>query len=456
MEHITQAFLTASSIHGLLPAGASIAVAWSGGLDSTVLLDLIARNAGFRGWKVTAVTVDHGLRDFRKELETTARYAARIGVEHHILTLEPHLKNRLEGRSIQEAARDERYGKLVEFAARYKLDRIALAHHRDDQAETILLQMLRGGGWSAGAGMDNLHRSLFARPLLALSRRELADYAAACDLPVVHDPTNASDRYLRNRVRSGLLPKLEEFSPGIAQTLARSASVFRIQHEALMGFADEALNPLMVTKGKSTEVAPISALAKGSRRQVLIHRLLQRVTGVSPELTHVMAVVELCRRQDGSSEVHLPGDWVVRRLYDRLQVAAESGADANWEIELTETGVVFFPGGRIELSRQEVPTEFDSIPETTAWFDCSSLPVPLLLRNWHRGDRMEPYGAHHSVLLSDLFGGNKVPRFDRAGYPVLTDCQRNVIWLPGIRRSRLYPAVPGTTAWRLDYRSTAK
>jgi tRNA(Ile)-lysidine synthase len=198
---------------GLWAPGQRVAVAVSGGLDSCVLLQLLIDTLRWHGASLSVVTVDHGTRkdsashaDF---VETLAR-AAQLPCERFSLHL---------GEGASEAAcRDARYACLAAVNA----DVVALAHHRDDQAETVLINLMRGTGPRGLAGMS-WKRGRYARPLLDVPRSEIDAWASARGLSWVEDPSNTDPRFLRNRVRHELLPLIESIRPGSTAAIARSA-----------------------------------------------------------------------------------------------------------------------------------------------------------------------------------------------------------------------------------------
>lgn len=194
--------------------GDAVAVAVSGGLDSVSLLRLLVDGAGVHGGRLSVVTVDHGTRPGSSE---DARFvealAASLGLGCTVVRLELG-----EGAS-EELCRRARYAALDALP----VDRVALAHHRDDQAETALLALLRGGGTRAIAGMS-WRRDRYVRPLLDLSRAELEAWARPSGVVWREDPTNTSPRFLRNRVRHELIPLFEALRPGAREALARAAT----------------------------------------------------------------------------------------------------------------------------------------------------------------------------------------------------------------------------------------
>jgi tRNA(Ile)-lysidine synthase len=206
-------------------AGDGVAVAVSGGADSLALLHALRVLAGPRGWRLAVLTVDHGLRPgSAADAAFVADHAKVLGLPARVLVLAPadlapHRRAGPEG-----AARAARFGALWPAADELGCRWLAAGHTLDDQAETVLLQLLRGAGPDGLAGMT-VRAGRLLRPLLRVRRAETRACCAAIGAAWREDPTNASDEFLRNRVRLELLPLLEELRPGATTTLARTATL---------------------------------------------------------------------------------------------------------------------------------------------------------------------------------------------------------------------------------------
>lgn len=263
--------------------GQRVAVAVSGGLDSVVLLDLLVRTAGVHGGVLSVVTVDHGTRpDSGDDAAFVVDLAGSLGLA--CVRVDAAL-----GAEASEA--DARSARLAAFDG-LDVDRVALAHHRDDQAETVLLGLLRGGGTRAVAGMA-WQRGRLVRPLLDVSRDQLRAYATDRRLTWREDPTNASPRFLRNRIRHELLPWIEAARPGAGAALARGAG-----HAA----EDDALLEALSVAEERHHDGGLSAAWVADGPAPLVRRALLRRL---PTLTSALidAIVEAARRGQGAVRV---------------------------------------------------------------------------------------------------------------------------------------------------------
>jgi tRNA(Ile)-lysidine synthase len=300
----------------LLAPGARVLVALSGGPDSTALLRALAalRRGGELG-ALHACHVDHQLRaGSAADASFCERLCDDLGV--------PLLRAAVDvapGASLQEAARRARYRALAAAAVRCSADLIATGHTLTDQAETVLLRLLRGAG-ARGLGGIPARRGKYIRPLIDRSRREVLDYLTAAGAAFLEDPSNASPRFLRNRVRHELAPALEALAPGAEQRLARVADLLRDDDRAL----ERAARRLVPRGASDAEAARLSGAPVAVQRRA-VRRLWRAATGSRRKLeaVHVEAVLKLI--EDGRrGPVALPGGRAAWCAGGRVRVGVTS------------------------------------------------------------------------------------------------------------------------------------
>ena len=296
-----------------LDPGAVVVVACSGGADSLALVAATVFEGRAAGWRVVGATVDHGLQ--AGSAERAARVVAQmaeLGVDE---TVTATVTVDAGGLGPEAAARQARYAVLEELAARLGAEAVLLGHTRDDQAETVLLGLTRGSGGRSLAGMRRSF-DVFRRPLLDVTRAETESACGAEGIEIWVDPHNSDPRFTRSRVRSTVLPLLEEeLGPGVAETLARTADQLRIDMDHLDDLADAALADLPAPP----PAAALAALPAAVRRRVL--RLLALRAGApAADLfhQHVLAVEALVTDWHGQRWVDLPGHLRALRRDDAL------------------------------------------------------------------------------------------------------------------------------------------
>lgn len=257
-----------SSLKAASPAAKRIGLALSGGLDSVVLLDTVCKAVKANSHDLTEVWVfhiHHGLQKSADQwLEFCERLAKKYQVHFDFRLL--HFANSAQG-NIEARARVERYDALTDLCIEHDVEDLLLAHHQNDQAETVLLQLLRGSGVAGLSGMP-LHRTnvnqgnpiTLWRPLLNQSRAELEAYAKEHKLRWVEDPSNQNTRYRRNAIRKEIIPKLEKIQPGAIANLARSAALLAQSQVLLDRLAKQ--DGKGIFQGNKLKLAPLLALAK--------------------------------------------------------------------------------------------------------------------------------------------------------------------------------------------------
>jgi tRNA(Ile)-lysidine synthase len=369
-----------------------VLVALSAGPDSTALLAALAhlRDAGEVA-AVAALHVDHGLRAGAEEDAACAAAAcARLGVPLACVRVVVGPGN------VQAAARRARYAALVREAERVGATRVATGHTRTDQAETVLLRLLRGSG-ARGLGGIPPRRGRFVRPLIDRSRLEGIRFLAGLGIAWREDPTNATPRYARNRLRLALWPEVLRLAPAAERALARAADLARADEHALAARARG-----LVGEETSVDLARLARVPEAVRRRIVL-ALWRNATGrrAGLEAKHVAAVLSLPRRA-GPGRTALPRGLEARCRYGRLELGAPRGRGA----PPLRSVVVPGPG------RYDVPPL--GVVEVAA-ARADRVPWPLALRTRLPGDRIRPEGGRGSKTLKRWLIDHKVPREDRDG-----------------------------------------
>jgi tRNA(Ile)-lysidine synthetase-like protein len=297
--------------------GSLVLAAVSGGADSLALLAGLAWEAPHGGLRAGVVHVDHGLQpDSGAQSVRVAAIARDLGVEeiHCLEGFHPVGPAGPEG-----SARAARYGAIDELARTLGVDTVLTGHTRDDQAESVILGLVRGSGARSLAGIPP-RRGRYVRPLLELGRDVTVAACAAQGLVPWQDPSNDDTTLLRNAVRHQVLPGLEaRLGPGVAESLARTAALLREDTDLLDQLAADAYDGCLAEPGLAC--APLAALPTALRRRVLRRWLLQGgVPGGSLAFVHLRAVDELVVRWHGQAGASLPGGLVAVRRCDTLTV----------------------------------------------------------------------------------------------------------------------------------------
>jgi tRNA(Ile)-lysidine synthase len=419
-------------------------VALSGGRDSMVLLDLCAevqRNEGV----FVAATVDHGLRPFQAEARIAAGACTLRGIPWRLGALEAGLRDRARaaGRSLEDEARRERYAMLEHLADGAGATRILTAHTAEDQAETVLLRLLRGAGPGGLAGILPRRGPRILRPLLAAGRDAVAAWAADRKVPWIRDPGNVDDAIRRSRLRE-LLPALEAAAPGAAAVLARNASVAADHVEGLRAWVLEHFD--LDTEACLPLELPLVRVGRGPAARVRLHALLGALgLGARIERAHVDALADLAEGAEGRRAA-LPGGLEAARRGDHLHLGLAAPTVAAAPVVIPGPGRYGTPLGALEIS-EEPPGAPGTDPRGEVLFDRAGVGFPLRLRAPCAGERLEVFGLQgHTRLVSDLLSEARIPRHLRALPRVLEDHAAQALWVAGCRRGAAAPVGQDTQA----------
>lgn len=445
---------------GLLEPGDRVIVALSGGPDSLALTLVLHRLRTEWGLDLHLFHLHHGLRgeEADRDAAFVREVAERLGLPCTVVRRDVRTEARGLRAGLEAAGRLIRYRALADLAGRLGARRVAVGHTRDDQAETVLMALLRGAGRRGLGGMAPARTLGFGavpgvtlvRPLLAVGRADTLALCREAGLEPRRDPTNEDPRFLRSRIRTELLPLLRErYSPAVVFRLAALAEIMRDEETFLRRAAVEAAGRHGATFGSRESRLPAPALTDEhpalARRIV---RLAGEAAGISLPARHVEAVLDLARSR-GSGEVHLGGRLVaekaggVVRVRRREHVGSVPATAGVQPVPLPVPGsVVWSPSGVTLTVIQEGPVAEPAAGPWAVDLDPDLLPGALAVRTRQPGDRIFPVGMDGSKKLQDLFVDLKVPRPDRDRVPVVVAGDQ-VVWVVGYRADRRFLAAPG-------------
>lgn len=428
----------------------------SGGPDSMALLHLLSRLAPEIKIRLGVAHLNHCLRGRTADRDAGVvnRAAAALNIPCHMGRARVMKVKRKLGLSLEEAGRRVRYAFFNKTMADTGYTKLALGHHLDDNAEQMLMALLRGTGPRGLSGIAPVRGKRIVRPLIDARRTQIDAFVRKAGIYCVSDSSNDDLRFVRNRIRHRLLPLLAaEYNPRIADHLNRLANVMRTEEEWVDGLAAVDYQRAVLAREKDaiTLSAGTIRVAHPALARRLLRMALEELTGNLRKIafTHVQAVLGLLRDGCDGKSRHLPGGIRTRRSGDRLVLEVTSGcrrsapepsveADGisatviptplpeTVEIQAMRIGLRFFSCRPDQLPRWE------NVDRSRAYFDLARLSFPLTLRPAAPGDRFTPLGASGSQKLKKFFIDHRIPRQDRTKAPVLADRKR-LIWLIGQR-----------------------
>ncbi|HHP7234494.1 MAG TPA: tRNA lysidine(34) synthetase TilS [Desulfobacterales bacterium] len=458
--------------HRMIAAGDSILVAVSGGPDSMAMLDLLVGLTDVLKIRLGIAHIDHNLRgdEGRADAEFVKSIAAQYRLPFFLERIDADDYRKRHGTSVEEAARRRRYGLLQAIARRRDYDRIAVGHNANDNAESVLLFLLRGSGPGGLGGIRPKVADRIIRPLIRLKRSQIDRYLSHRDLRFVSDRTNIDLRFVRNRIRHRLLPMLQnEFNPAVVAGLNRLAHIVRDEETWLQSLAAERFEVLIESRSAGRidlAVTGLREMPAALQRRVL-RVAIAEVKGNLRRIgyTHVESIRSLCAATDGGGFVDLPGNLRARRERQMLTVirgepkadprAAATGVPPTPRFEYRIDSPQLLPCTlniepisrciRFSLVDPAVVADGRNAGQDAAFFDMNKLVFPLVLRGVRAGDRFSPAGVHGSQKVKKFFIDHKVPRAERTMCPVLVSAG-TIVWLVGHRIDAAFAATADSRA----------
>ena len=431
--------------------GATILVALSGGADSVALLHALLELRERFGMRVAAAHLNHRIRGLESDRDEdfVREMCARLGVELRVARARGL---DADSANLEERAREARFRFLNRAADAVGAEYIALAHHGDDQAETVLMRMLRGAGIAGLAAMSERGPGRLIRPMLGLCRAEILGYLRAHGIAFVEDSSNRAPEILRNRIRTELIPMLErDYAPGLRRRLVEIAGEMRSVDDFMNAAASIEFDA-MRSSDDALDVARFPALAPALQMSVLRLYLGERM-GSLRRITraHLEALRRLVLAGGPSDSIDLPGGWRAEREYNLLSIIdTEPISDEAFSVPLSLDGITIVEAASYQFEASMLDRG-DLTPNPSprgkgnqnygaagdlrvALFDAAAIAdAELVVRNFIRGDRIHPLGMRGERKVKDVFIDRKIPRVERRRFPIVT-LGGEVAWLPGLAR----------------------
>ena len=425
---------------GLLKAGNRVGIAVSGGADSVALLRLLLELHKELGLVLSVVHFNHKLRAAESDSDEAfvAMLASRHNLEFHRDCADVRAHASQHHKSIEAAARDLRYEFFWRLLRERKLDRLATAHTLDDQAETVLLRIARGAGTRGLAGIypqllvpsSQFSDAAIIRPLLGVRREEVELYLKEIGQTWREDQSNRDLRFARNRVRHGILPRLERnLNPRIREALAETAEIARAEEAYWQAELSRILPELWDASATKLNLSPFSKHPLALQRRLI--RVAAENSGLRLEFAQVEDVLRVASGDEKSAL--LPAGWTVQRAKGSLifhQPGADSANDSGYEYILPVPGKVKVPQAGVwfeaALARDGTQAAYN---RGNSW-DRALLAGELVVRNWRAGDRFWPAHTKRPKKVKDLLQERHISGPERKRWPVIVSGQE-IIWLRG-------------------------
>ncbi len=402
-----------------------VLVAVSGGLDSMVLLHLLEQT----NYTIFVAHCNFKLRGFESDAdqEFVIQYCQQRGIPCFVKSFQTETYAAENQLSIQEAARILRYTWFEKLRSELMAEAILLGHHADDSMETFFINFLRGSGIRGLKGIM-LKNQYLLRPLLAFTRNSLEEYAANHSVFYREDRSNASDSYLRNRIRHQLLPKMRELRPNASESMHRSLNHLSKAAAIHEDFIESHLSQLIRADEDGETIFRQDLMKEKYAEHLLTEYLLRRQLSVSATtqlLDHFLAGSYGQEFESGSGWFYLEKEFL------RFEIIKNK----DFQNEYLWSEDKFMIPRPIRIKKERLPfhsLENLSFKAPVAYVDAAKLKFPLKIRHWREGDRFFPFGMNHSKLISDFFIDQKVPKYKKKKIWLLLSGE-DIVWVIGYR-----------------------
>ena len=448
--------------NGLVDRGQHLLVAVSGGPDSVALLSLLHRLRSSWSLTVTAVHFNYGLRGAESEgdQEFVTAFCRELNIPLYTRRFE--IRGREHRTSLQAAARDLRYRAMLDTAEECGADRIALGHSANDQAETVLLWILRGAGLTGLSGMPAFRDGKIIRPLLDITREDILAYLNHEGLSFRQDSSNSKPIYLRNRIRQEVMPCLTRLVPSSVRTLCRLADVCREDDS----FLDQQVAALCASRirqdrsgGWTIDRSFLQQLTRAAQRRV-VRDLLRRCDSLhrSPSIHTVERFLQAVKRKRSVSVLTMKSARMLVES-DLVRFIPFGPPElSHTQLNQVDPTTLLIPGAiswagtgwRIrvqQVTRSQVPAPAQG--RTCIVVDADRVSEPLVVRSWQSGDRFHPFGMKgRSKKLQDFFTDLKLSTAARGQIPVVA-APEGIVWIVGYRQDERWALTAATKRYLL-------
>ncbi len=459
--NFTEKILAAIQENRLVEPGDGVVVGVSGGPDSVCLLHVLHSLQELLKIKLYAVHINHMLRgkEADDDEEYTAALCSRLGITLEIIRRDVAAAAASSGSSLEETGREIRYSEFQKYASAAGASRIAVAHNRNDQAETVMMHIIRGTGTAGLSGME-YKRDNIIRPLLGAGRNEIEAYCREAGLSPRTDSSNLEQDYTRNKVRLGLFPYInEKFGANIVDSLCRMSQNASMDESFLDKCASESFEKAVCERKPGMvclDLGQLRDLEPAIKMRVLRIALVN-VSGSAKGVgsVHYNALLELIDKGTTGSAAELPRgiravvSYNLIRIFSLSAANAENKSEEEYTMQLLIPGTVLIPVLGSEITASVIMPEYIDKYGTVGYnpnvqyFDYDKVNQGINIRNRRTGDIFKPLNSNGTKKLKEYFIDTKIPREDRGSIPLIAT-GNEIVWIVGHKISDKFKVTENT------------
>jgi tRNA(Ile)-lysidine synthase len=442
MKSIDEKVLRFIDSNRLIDKNEKILVALSGGADSIFALYFLHKYQRRLRITISAVHLNHSLRgtDSLKDEEFCIDYCKKLNIPLFTKKIPIEVISKKNKTSLEETGRIERYNYFNEICKKYKFDKIVTAHHKDDNAETVLMNLFRGTGVRGYSGIP-IKRDNVIRPVLVLSKKEIVSYLVANKIPYKTDTTNFSDDFIRNLIRNQIVPIIEgKINPSWTDSVFNSSQVINNYLELIDKRFSNRLKKKLICEERDFLRFSLEEIIKNEKFLVteLIRKSITEKFSIELSYLEISRILELGLSKKAGKRIVLKANVVVIKNQTDLSVHKQQRKNNTvCRIKIGES--VHFDGTMItikELKKRNIKVD-ENKNHKIEYIDSGLIKDDFELRYWKEGDYFYPLGMEQKKKISDFLTDNKVESSQKKNILVLLNNNR-IVWVVGYRISNLF------------------
>lgn len=407
----------------------TVVCATSGGVDSMTLLNLLIEfRDNYKKIKIVCAHINHNLREESyEEYKFVESYAKQNKIDFEGKLLEKHKKGNFESES-----RKKRYQFFEQVLSKYSSKYLLTAHHGDDLIETMLMRVVRGSsldGYKGFSLISDRKNYKIIRPLIYYSKDQIRKYATTKNIEYREDKTNYDTKYTRNRFRMNLLPLLKKENPNIHLKFLKLSKILDESSNFINNYVDKIYNELYIdNKIKINELLKLDGfITKKIVYKILSDKYGKNINKINDN--HVEKILKIINSNKSNISINLPLNMIAVKNYDYFEIRNEVEFN-DYKIEIKKDEIIL-PYGKIKIIKNTNLTN-----NYVCHLNSNTISLPLYVRNKKKGDSIDVLGLNGHKKVKDIFINSKLNLLKRNNYPIVVDSNDNILWIPGIKKSK--------------------